>query len=185
MPIYLPEKRYRIPQLCDTKSVFVAHNIEYQGRYGSQTLKDVFGLNDGYFNEHMLAYHGDVNLIKGAICAADYVTIVFPTYVDEFQYFSYTHDLEGVTADNRHKLRGILNGIDTEVYDPCRDKGLIKLFSVWQMAGRKNYKAALQQMSDLREDPDASIITCAFCLVRHKGFDPVTAAIHEIMGVDV
>lgn len=61
----------------------------------------------------------------------------------------------GVIADNRHKLRGILNGIDTEVYDPWRDKGLTKFFSARQMAGKKNCKAALQQMSGLRENPDA------------------------------
>lgn len=91
VPIYLLEERHRIPQLCDTKSVFTIHNIEYQGRYGSQTLKDVFGLNDGYFNEHMLAYHGDVNLMKGAIYAADYVTTVSPTYADELQYSFYAH----------------------------------------------------------------------------------------------
>ena len=184
-PIYLLEERHRIPQLCDTKSVFTIHNIEYQGRYGSQTLKDVFGLNDGYFNEHMLAYHGDVNLMKGAIYAADYVTTVSPTYADELQYSFYAHGLEGVIADNRHKLRGILNGIDTEVYDPWRDKGLTKFFSARQMAGKKNCKAALQQMSGLRENPDAPIIACVSRLVRHKGFDLVTAAIHEIMGMDV
>ena len=185
VPIYLLEERHRIPQLCDTKSVFTIHNIEYQGRYGSQTLKDVFGLNDGYFNEHMLAYHGDVNLMKGAIYAADYVTTVSPTYADELQYSFYAHGLEGVIADNRHKLRGILNGIDTEVYDPWRDKGLTKFFSARQMAGKKNCKAALQQMSGLRENPDAPIIACVSRLVRHKGFDLVTAAIHEIMGMDV
>ena len=185
VPIYLLEERHRIPQLCDTKSVFTIHNIEYQGRYGSQTLKDVFGLNDGYFNEHMLAYHGDVNLMKGAIYAADYVTTVSPTYADELQYSFYAHGLEGVIADNRHKLRGILNGIDTEVYDPWRDKGLTEFFSARQMAGKKNCKAALQQMSGLRENPDAPIIACVSRLVRHKGFDLVTAAIHEIMGMDV
>ncbi|WP_302497005.1 glycogen synthase, partial [uncultured Flavonifractor sp.] len=108
VPIYLLEERHRIPQLYDTKSVFTIHNIEYQGRYGSQTLKDLFGLNAGYFNEHMLAYHGDVNLMKGAIYAADYVTTVSPTYADELQYSFYAHGLEGVIADNRHKLRGIL-----------------------------------------------------------------------------
>ena len=173
------------PQLYDTKSVFTIHNIEYQGRYGSQTLKDLFGLNAGYLNPHMLEYHGDVNLMKGAIYAADYVTTVSPTYADELQYSFYAHGLEGVIADNRHKLRGILNGIDTELYDPWRDKGLTKFFSYKQMAGKKNCKAALQQMSGLRESPDTPIVACVSRLVRHKGFDLVTAAIHDIMGMDV
>ena len=134
----------------------------------------MFGLNDGYFNEHMLAYHGDVNLMKGAIYAADYVTTVSPTYADELQYSFYAHGLEGVIADNRHKLRGILNGIDTEVYDPWRDKGLTKFFSARQMAGKKNCKAALQQMSGLRENPDApSSPACpAWCGTRASTWSP-------------
>ena len=185
VPIYLLEERHRTPQLYDTKSVFTIHNIEYQGRYGSQTLKDLFGLNAGYLNPHMLEYHGDVNLMKGAIYAADYVTTVSPTYADELQYSFYAHGLEGVITDNRHKLRGILNGIDTELYDPWRDKGLTKFFSYKQMAGKKNCKAALQQMSGLRESPDTPIVACVSRLVRHKGFDLVTAAIHDIMGMDV
>ena len=57
------------------------------------------------------------------------------------------------------------------MYDPWRDKGLTKFFSARQMAGKKNCKAALQQMSGLRENPDAPIIACVSRLVRHKGFD--------------
>ena len=142
-PIYLLEERHRIPQLYDTKSVYTIHNIEYQGRYGSQVLQDLFGLNAGYMNEHMLAYHGDVNLMKGAIYAADYVTTVSPTYAEELQYGFYAHGLEGVIADNRHKIRGILNGIDTDVYDPAKDKGLAKNFTLKKLAGKKACKAAL------------------------------------------
>ena len=185
VPIYLLEERHRIPQLSDTKSVFTIHNIEYQGRYGNQTLKDLFGLNAGYFNEHMLAYHGDVNLMKGAIYAADYVTTVSPTYADELQYSFYAHGLEGVIADNRHKLRGILNGIDTELYDPAQDKGLTQCFSAGQLAGKGACKAALQHISGLRENPGPPIVACVSRLVKHKGFDLVTAAIHDIMGMDV
>ncbi|BDF71622.1 glycogen synthase [Oscillospiraceae bacterium] len=185
VPIYLLEERYRIPQLYDTKSVFTIHNIEYQGRYGSQTLKDLFGLNDGYFNEHMLAYHGDVNLMKGAIYAADYVTTVSPTYAEELQYPFYAHGLEGVISDNRHKLRGILNGIDTALYDPWHDKGLTKFYSARQPQGKKNCKAALQNAVGLREEPDVPVVACVSRLVKHKGFDLVTAAVHEIMGMDV
>ena len=78
----------------------------------------------------------------------------------------------------------MLSGIDTELYDPWKDKGLTKLFSWRQMAGKKACKAALQQMSGLRESPDTPIIACVSRLVKHKGFDLVTAAIHDIMGMD-
>ena len=89
----------------------------------------------------MLAYHGDVNLMKGAIYAADYVTTVSPSYAEELQYPFYAHGLEGVIADNRNKVRGILNGIDTAAYDPWRDKGLAKFFSAGRPGGKKNCKA--------------------------------------------
>ena len=69
VPVYLLEDKYRIPQLGNAKSVFTIHNIEYQGRYGDQVLEDVIGLGRNYFNEGMLAFHGDVNLMKGAIMA--------------------------------------------------------------------------------------------------------------------
>ena len=185
VPIYLLEERHRIPQLYDTKSVYTIHNIEYQGRYGSQVLQDLFGLNAGYMNEHMLAYHGDVNLMKGAIYAADYVTTVSPTYAEELQYGFYAHGLEGVIADNRHKIRGILNGIDVDVYDPATDKGLSKNFSLKKPEGKKACKAALQQAAGLVENPDVPIIGCVSRLVSHKGFDLVNAAIHDIMAMDV
>ena len=185
VPIYLLEERHRIPQLAETKSVFTIHNIEYQGRYGSQTLKDLFGLNAGYFNEHMLEYHGDVNLMKGAIYAADYVTTVSPTYASELQYDFFAHGLAGVVSDNRHKLRGILNGIDTALYDPAKDPGLIQHFSARSMAGKKKCKAALQEAVGLNVNPNVPIIACVSRLVKHKGFELVSAALSEIMGMDV
>lgn len=184
VPIYLLEERHRVPELSGAKSVYTIHNIEYQGRYGSQTLKDLFGLADGYFNEHMLSYHGDVNLMKGAIYAADFVTTVSPSYAQELQYPFYAHGLEGVIADNRNKVRGILNGIDTAAYDPWRDKGLARSYSAAQIAGKKDCKAALQRAAGLNEDPDVPIVACVSRLVKHKGFDLVTASIHEIMGMN-
>ena len=185
VPIYLLEERERVWELHGTKSVFTIHNIEYQGRYGDQVLEDLLGLNKGYMNEHMLAYYGDVNLMKGAIFAADYVTTVSPTYAGELQYPFYAHGLEGVIAHNGYKMRGILNGLDTGLYDPTRDKGLAKCYSAGDLEGKKACKAALQQAVGLREDPGVPIIACISRLVKHKGFDLVTAAIHEIMGMDV
>ncbi|MBM6870613.1 glycogen synthase GlgA [Pseudoflavonifractor phocaeensis] len=184
VPIYLLEERHRVPQLYDTKSVYTIHNIEYQGRYGKQTLEDLFGLNAGYFNEHMLRYHGDVNLMKGAIYAADYVTTVSPTYAEELQYPFYAHGLEGVISDNRHKLRGILNGIDAALYDPAHDQGLTQNYSVDDLSGKAACKAALQRAVGLNEDPNVPIIACISRLVKHKGFELVTSSIHDIMATN-
>ena len=183
--IYLLEERHRIPMLYGTQSVFTIHNIEYQGRYGKELMVDLFGLNSGYFHEHMLAYHGDINLMKGAIYAADYVTTVSPTYAEELQYAFYAHGLEGVIADNRHKIRGILNGIDTALYDPATGNGIAAPFTADDLSGKAACKAALQQAVGLRQDPNTPIIACVSRLVAHKGFNLVTAAIHDIMAMDV
>ena len=183
--IYLLEERHRIPMLYGTQSVYTIHNIEYQGRYGKDLMVDLFGLNSGYFHEHMLAYHGDINLMKGAIYAADYVTTVSPTYAEELQYAFYAHGLEGVIADNRHKIRGILNGIDTSLYDPSNGNGLAAAFNADDLSGKAACKAALQQAVGLRQEPNVPIIACISRLVKHKGFDMVTAAIHDIMAMDV
>ena len=185
VPIYLLEERSRVPELSNTKSVFTIHNIEYQGRYGHELLVDLFGLSEGYFHEHMLAYYGDVNLMKGAIYASDYVTTVSPSYAEELRYPFYAHGLEGVVADNAHKLRGILNGIDTVRYDPWHDRGLTKLFNDKQPQGKKADKAALQKMTGLKEDPHIPVVACVSRLVQHKGFDLVVDAIHDIMALDL
>ena len=185
VPIYLLEERERAEQLHNTKSVFTIHNIEYQGRYGDQVLEDLLGLSRGYMNEHMLAYHGDVNLMKGAIYAADYVTTVSPTYAGELRYPFYAHGLEGVVAHNSYKVRGILNGLDTNLYDPAQDSGLTQHFSAGNLEGKKADKEALQRAVGLKVDPDVPIIACISRLVKHKGFDLVTAALHEIMDMDV
>ncbi len=181
VPIYLLEERQRVPELMGARSVFTIHNIEYQGRYGRDLLTDLFGLPGGYFHERMLSYYGDINLMKGGIYAADYVTTVSPTYAQEIRYDFYAHGLAGVIADNAHKLRGILNGIDVGRYDPWRDQRLPRLFNARQLKGKKDCKAALQALAGLTMDPNVPVIGCVSRLVPHKGFDLVVDALPELM----
>ena len=86
IPVYLMDAEHTAPQLAGVKTVFTIHNIEYQGRYGRDTLENLFGLDGGYFHEGLLAYYGDVNLMKGAIYASDFVTTVSPTYAQVLRY---------------------------------------------------------------------------------------------------
>lgn len=181
VPVYLLEARHREPLLKRTKSVFTIHNIEYQGRFDRNILGDVLGLDEGYFREDMLSYYGDVNLVKGAIYAADYITTVSPTYAKELQYAFYAHGLEGVIADNYHKFTGILNGIDMVHNDPANDPFLPAPYSAADLSGKAACKAALQEKLGLDVNPDVPIIACISRLVAHKGYGLITAAFPKIM----
>ena len=186
VPIYLLEDKYRIPQLANAKSVFTIHNIEYQGRYGAQVLGDIIGLDQSYFNEGMLAYFGDVNLMKGAIMASNFVTTVSPTYAEELQTPFYAKGMDGVINQQRDKIQGILNGIDVDLYNPATHPGLAANFTPRALVKGKNAcKAALQKAVGLEENVDVPIIACVSRLVGHKGFSMVTDAIHEIMAMNV
>lgn len=186
VPVYMLEERYHVPELANTKTVFTIHNIEYQGRYGDQVLEDVIGLDRSYLNEGMLGYYKDVNLMKGAIMASNFVTTVSPTYAQELRLPFYAHGLAGVINEQSGKLQGILNGIDTQLYDPAATSGLAANFSARSLVkGKAECKLALQRAVGLEENADVPIIACISRLVGHKGFSLVTDALHEIMAMNV
>ena len=185
VPIYLLEERYRQPALAHAKTVFTIHNIEYQGRYGKNIVEDVFGLDRSYIHGRMLEYYDDISLMKGAIYAADYVTTVSPTYADELRYDFYAHGLAGVVEDCRGKIRGILNGLDMDLYDAAKGEGLAAPFTPEDLSGKVKCKTALQKLVGLNPDPEVPIVACVSRLVSHKGFDMVAAALHQIMGCNL
>jgi len=186
VPIYLLEEKYRIPQLSRAKSVFTIHNIEYQGHYGAQVLEDVLGLDRSYFNNGMLKYYDDVNLMKGAIMAADFVTTVSPTYAEELRIPFYARGLSGVICEQSRKISGILNGIDTELYNPANGSTIAANFNARSLVkGKAACKLALQQAVGLQDAPDVPIIACVSRLVEHKGFSLITEALQRIMDLNV
>ena len=146
----------------------------------------VIGLGRNYFNEGMLAFHGDVNLMKGAIMASTYVTTVSPTYAQELRMPFYAHGMDAVINQQSGKLQGILNGIDMALYDPAKKPGLAANFTAKNPAkGKTACKLALQKAVGLREDESAPIIACVSRLVGHKGFSLVTDVLHQIMEMNV
>ena len=186
VPVYLLEDKYRIPQLAGAKSVFTIHNIEYQGRFGAQVLEDILGLDRSYFNEGMLAYYGDVNLMKGAIMASDFVTTVSPTYAEELQTPFYAKGMDGVINQQKDKIQGILNGIDVDLYNPAKRTDLAANFSPRALVkGKNECKLALQKAVGLEENVDIPIIACVSRLVGHKGFSLVTDILDQIMEMNV
>ncbi len=161
------------------RTVFTIHNIEYQGQFAPGIIEDLFGISR---NEYMsLDWHGCINLMKGAIDYSDYISTVSPTYAQEICTSEYAHGLEDVLNKNKHKLRGILNGIDYDVYDPATSKSLFVNYSAESLEKKAENKQELQKMLGLNVDAGAPLIAMITRLVNHKGISLVRSAFNDIM----
>lgn len=161
------------------RTVFTIHNIEYQGQFAPGIIEDLFGISR---NEYMsLDWHGCINLMKGAIDYSDYISTVSPTYAQEICTSEYAHGLEDVLNKNKHKLRGILNGIDYDVYDPATSKSLFVNYSAESLEKKAENKQELQKMLGLNVDAGAPLIAMITRLVNHKGLSLVRSAFNDIM----
>ncbi len=166
------------------RTVFTIHNIEYQGQFSGSVLEDLFGIS---YREYMsIEYHGCINLMKGAIDYSDAVTTVSPTYADEIKRPEYAHGLEDILRKNAYKLRGILNGIDVDTYNPSKNPSLFVNFDIDTVDElKKQNKVGLQRMLSLPENPDVPMIAMITRLVSHKGLDVVRSAFNDILRDDV
>ena len=184
VPIYLKDECVRWPEVRGIKTVFTIHNIEYQGRYGKETLEDLFGLAPGWFADGTVAMDGDVNLLKGALMVCDAITAVSPTYAQELRHAFFAHGMQSVIERNAGKLHGVLNGIDMARYDPSTGTGIPHKFSVKSMAGKAKNKAHLQEQMRLTVNPDVPVIGIVSRLVSHKGLDLICQVFDQIMDLN-
>ena len=185
VPIYLKDDGVREDMYRSVKTTLTIHNIEYQGRYGRDTLGYLFGLDQGWANDGTIIMDNDVNLLKGAILCTDAINAVSPTYANELKLAYFAHRLEDIMQQNSYKLHGVLNGIDMKRYDPANDEGIAAKYSVADMSGKAVDKANLQKMMGLREDPNIPVIGIVSRLVSHKGLDLICEVLHDMMELPV
>ena len=185
VPVYIRDEAVRNDFYKSIRTVITVHNIEYQGRYGRETVEDLFGLDRGWFDGGTIEFGGDVNLLKGGIVTADAVTAVSPTYAQELKCAYFAHGLENVMRMSEGKLHGVLNGIDMKRYDPAHDESLAAPYSADDLTGKRQDKAALQKLLGLREAPGTPILAMVTRLVSHKGLDLVCETLDTIMEKDV
>ena len=181
VPIYLKDVATRWPEVRRIRTVFTIHNIEYQGRFGSDTVDQLFGLDRGWYNDGTLQMDGDVNLMKGAMLMADAVTTVSPTYAAQLHDPAYAEGMASVVDMVGWKMHGVVNGIDTDSYDPAADLALPHHYDAEHMAGKAACKAALQEELGLACEADTPLIAMVTRLVGHKGLDLVQEAMDGIM----
>ena len=165
------------------KTILTIHNLRFQGIYNISTIKYWTGLPDSVFNMGALKQGwDDANLFKGGLAYADRITTVSGTYAQEIQTGEYGEGLDGHLRFHSWKLRGIVNGIDYQMWDPATDPALAVNYSLSNVLDHKmENKLALQKELGLEEDQGKFVIGLISRLTNQKGLDLVNAVIPQVM----
>lgn len=183
-PVFLDVFYREDDRFKNIKTVFTIHNIEFQGKFGTELIQDMLGLPEGAGN--LVLNSGVLNYMKGGIEASSAVTTVSETYATEIMDPFYSYGLEGILSERSFKLHGVVNGIDTKLYDPATDKALFVNFDKKTVAEKKKEnKKALCELLNLAYDENRPMIAMVTRLTEQKGLDLVASVIDEIMRADV
>lgn len=168
------------------KSVITIHNLKFQGKWDTKTVKGITGLPDYFFTSDKLEAYKDANLLKGGIVYADAVTTVSSTYAEEIKTPFYGEGLDGLLRARKGDLRGIVNGIDYEEFNPETDPHIPNPYNAVNFRKEKvKNKRALQQELGLRQDDRKMMIGIVSRLTDQKGFDLIAYVMNELCQDDV
>lgn len=187
-PVFLREFYQGMPLYENVSTIFSIHNIAFQGQFSAKVLEDICGLAHIPAAAFQLTCgHDAVNFMQGALNYSDAITTVSPTYAGEIQTPVYGEHLDGVLRRRREALQGIVNGIDTDHFNPETDPAIAQNFSVSDRSGKAICKAKLQEELGLTVRDDQPLMTMVTRLTRQKGMDLVTYALDRILsnGVQV
>ena len=164
------------PFFANTATVYTAHNLEYQGLFGYRVL-EIAGLAELGFIAHPDVapdLNEVVDMMARGLLFADIINTVSETYAREILTPEFGQRLDPLLRDRRDRLFGILNGIDTELYDPATDPHIAAQFDVNSPNRRPANKAALQEEAHLPVRPDAPLIAYIGRLIDQKGLDLIS-----------
>lgn len=181
--IYQKRKYCYLDEYADIKAVYTIHNIDYQGIYNFDILGDIFCLDS--WDRYVVEYDGCINLTKGAIVCCDKLTTVSPNYANEIQTEFYSSGLHHIIRMYSGKTTGIINGIDTDYYNPENDTAITETFTLDTIEKKAINKAALQKEFGLPVREDVPLIAMVSRLASHKGFDLVRRVADDILQADV
>ena len=168
-----------------TASIFTIHNMSFQGQFWHWDML-LTGLDWKYFNWRQMECYGHLNLLKTGISFADLVTTVSPTYSREIQTPEFGCGLNGALSSRHDDLIGILNGVDTEVWNPATDPLIAKTYSVASLGdGKAACKAALQKRLGLPVRPDVLLVGSISRMTHQKGFQLLEQCAPMLLDQDI
>jgi starch synthase len=178
-PVYLRTLYAREPSLSGITTIFTIHNLAYQGNFPADWLAPL-DLGPEMLSMDALEFWAQISLLKGGIVFSDAITTVSPTYAREIQTKEYGFGFDGVLATRASDLHGILNGIDTDRWDPRRDPYLPEPYDEHSLAKKETAKRALFDLLS-PGTPFAGVarplVGIVSRLVDQKGFDLIAELI--------
>ncbi len=181
VPVYLKDKFAGGEFFRGIKSVFTIHNLKFQGTWDIKTIQYFSGLSDYYFAPDKLEAFKDGNLLKGGLVYADAITTVSKTYAEEIQNPFYGEGMDGLLRARKNDLRGIVNGIDYNEFNPETDKFIYRNYNSKNFRKEKiKNKRALQKDLGLPVDDNKFMLAVISRLTDQKGFDLVEYMMDQI-----
>jgi len=181
VPVYLKERFHDGDFFRNIKSVITIHNLKFQGKWDPKEVQSITGLPPYYFTSDKLEAYKDANLLKGGIVFADAVTTVSDTYAEEIKTPFYGEGLDGLLRARSNDLRGIVNGIDYEAFNPKTDPYIVKQYDAVTFRKEKvKNKRALQEQLGLAKDDKKMMIGLISRLTDQKGLDLIAYVMDEL-----
>ena len=182
VPVYL-RTMFENTRLTTAKTILTIHNLRFQGIYNIPTIRYWSGLPDYVFNKDALKQsYNDANMLKGGLTYANMITTVSNTYAGEIQTAYYGENLDAHMRYHNQKLRGIVNGIDCDIWNPATDERIYDNYDITNVLDKKKEnKRKLQAELGLQQDDHKFVIGLISRLTDQKGLDLVNSIIPQIM----
>jgi starch synthase len=165
-------------------SVFTVHNLAFQGLFPMHDWP-LLGLRSRHMSPAGIEYHGQLSFMKAGLQYARHVTTVSPSYAREIATAEFGCGLEGVIRARGDEVSGILNGIDTETWNPATDPALAERYDAARPGGKLACRHALQRELGLAVDDGALLLVVVSRLSAQKGLDLVLGALQELLALGV
>jgi starch synthase len=165
---------------CVTPVVITIHNMAFQGQYSADLLPHL-GLPPEAYALNLLEYFGDISFLKGGLQTADAITTVSPTYAREILTPRFGMGLNGVLNEKVSVLRGIVNGIDLEVWDPANDPFLPQNYDINSLRRKRDNRQPLLERFGLEPDDGGPIFSAVSRIAWQKGIDMLAETADEVI----
>lgn len=182
IPVYLKNEYQKDEFYQGMRTVFTIHNLQFQGRWIMQAVKDITGLPEHLFTADKLEAYGEANYLKGGVVYSDVITTVSKTYAYEITTPGGGEGLDGLMRARHRDLYGIINGLDDDVFNPQTDTYIWQQFGATDMIeGKLANKRKLQNLLGFEEDDGTMMIGIVTRMTNQKGIDLIETVLDELL----